>query len=79
MFQTWLAYAEEFPERKNAVCLETHGKLNNWVKEQRRKFIRNVMSNEQFKLLQSNGFVFAPRKLKAGKSYCKPVFLTTIN
>jgi hypothetical protein len=58
----WQCYAEEFPEKKNNVCIETHGRLNNWVKEQRRKFVNNILTDQCFQLLRSEGFDFAPRK-----------------
>jgi hypothetical protein len=62
MFVSWKCYAEEFPEKKNNVCIETHGRLNNWVKEQRRKFVNNILTDQRFQLLRSEGFDFAPRK-----------------
>jgi len=62
MFVSWKCYAEEFPEKKNNVCIETHGRLNNWVKEQRRKFVKNILTDQRFQLLRSEGFDFAPRK-----------------
>jgi len=62
MFTSWKCYAEEFPDKKNNVCIETHGRLNNWVKEQRRKFVNNILTDQRFQQLRSEGFDFAPRK-----------------
>jgi hypothetical protein len=61
-FNAWVAYGVNFPEKKNSVCLETHGKLNNWVKEQRRKFMNGTLMEECFRQLRNEGFDFAPRK-----------------
>jgi hypothetical protein len=62
MFHAWVSYGEEYPEKKNSVCIETHYRLNNWVKEQRRKFTNGNLSEERYRLLMTNGFAFAPRK-----------------
>jgi hypothetical protein len=62
MFTSWKCYAEEFPDKKNNVCIEMHGRLNNWVKEQRRKFVNNILTDQRFQQLRSEGFDFAPRK-----------------
>ncbi len=51
MFDAWLLYAEEFPDKKNAVCLDTHARLNNWVKEQRWKCSDNTLSQECYQSL----------------------------
>jgi len=48
MFESWLVYGTDFPERKNCVCIDTHAKLNNWVKEQCRKFKDGTLSKEHF-------------------------------
>jgi len=42
--------------------LETHGKLNNGVKEQRWKFMNGTLMEERFRQLRNEGFDFAPRK-----------------
>jgi len=73
MFDAWLLYAEEFPDKKNAVCLDTHSRLNNWVKEQRRKCSENTLSQERYQSLIAEGFVFAPRKLQARKANVAPI------
>jgi len=73
MFDAWLLYAEEFPDKKNAVCLDTHARLNNWVKEQRRKCSENTLSQERYQSLIAEGFVFAPRKLQARKANVAPI------
>jgi len=61
-FNAWVAYGVNFPEKKNCVCLETHGKLNNGVKEQRWKFMNGTLMEERFRQLRNEGFDFAPRK-----------------
>jgi hypothetical protein len=48
IFESWKVYGIDFPERKNYVCIDTHPKLNNWVKEQRRKFKDGTLSKEHF-------------------------------
>jgi hypothetical protein len=62
MFHAWGTYGEEYPDKKNSVCIETQYRLNNWVKEQHRKFTNSTLSEERYGLLMTNGFVFAPRK-----------------
>jgi hypothetical protein len=63
MFESWKVYGIDFPERKNCVCIDTHAKLNNWVKEQRQKFKDGTLSKDRFRQLKDNEFCFAPRKI----------------
>jgi hypothetical protein len=67
VFHAWVTYGEEYPEKKNSVCIETHYHLNNWVKEQRHKFTNGNLSEERYRLLMTNGFAFAPRKAVLSK------------
>jgi hypothetical protein len=63
MFESWLVYGTEFPERKNCVCIDTHAKLNNWVKEQHQKSKDGTLSKERFRQLKDKGFCFASRQI----------------
>jgi uncharacterized phage-like protein YoqJ len=57
MFDAWLLYAEEFPNKKNAVCLDTHAHLNKWVEEQQQKYSDNTLSQEHYQSLIAKGCV----------------------
>ncbi len=61
MFHSWLAYAEEYPEQKNTICIKTNRKLACWVHEQRKKFVKSVLLEDRLVLLLDNGFIFQPR------------------
>ncbi len=61
MFHSWLAYAEEYPEQKNTICIKENRKLACWVHEQRKKFVKSVLLEDRLVLLLDNGFIFQPR------------------
>ena len=60
MFDLWLAYAADNPDRKNQVPLAM-SKLSGWVKEQRKLFTKTQLSQDWYKLLRANDFDFHPR------------------
>ena len=61
MYNCWLGYAAANPDRKNQVPI-AQAKLSSWVHEQRKKFMRAVLSEDRFFLLSRAGFDFQPRK-----------------
>jgi hypothetical protein len=47
MFHSWLAYAEEYPKQKNTICGKKNRKLACWGHEQRKKFVKFVLLEDQ--------------------------------
>ena len=67
MFQLWLVYAAENPDRRNQVPLAMT-KLSGWVKEQRKLFGKGILAQDRFDLLSANQFDFHPRLTARGAS-----------
>ena len=67
MFDLWLAYAADNPDRKNQVPLAM-SKLSGWVKEQRKLFTKTQLSQDRYELLRANDFDFHPRLSARGST-----------
>ena len=67
MFDLWLAYAADNPDRKNQVPLAM-SKLSGWVKEQRKLFTKTQLSQDRYGLLRANDFDFHPRLSARGST-----------
>jgi len=62
MFNSWLAYAEKYPHRKNTISVKKNRKLASWVHEQRKKIVKSILHEDRLALLVGNGFIFQPRQ-----------------
>lgn len=61
MFQQWLEYAANNPKKKHIVSIRLYPKLNNWVKEQRKKYCNGTLKLDRYEQLNAVGFLFKPR------------------
>jgi hypothetical protein len=62
MFNSWLAYGAKYPSRKNKVDMKKNPKLDSWVHEQQKKFVKSILQEDCCALLVNNGFIFQPRQ-----------------
>jgi hypothetical protein len=62
MFNSWLAYGEKYPHRKNTISVKKNRKLASWVHEQRKKIVKSILHKDRLALLVDNGFIFQPRQ-----------------